>query len=104
MHKANKYIEITIEMDSSNYTGIYYKGLRYNTKEVNLNFKIKVSGVNENAKLHTLVGLSGLIKIVGDSEKVNNMLKKAFDKGQDKVECKLRRGLKVIFYSNNQIF
>lgn len=84
---------------NQNYTGIYYEGLNYSTTEVNRNFKIKVSGVNENTKLHTLVGVSGLLDIVGSSEKVNNMLEKAFRKGADKVECKLRRGLKVTFYS-----
>jgi hypothetical protein len=88
-----------MSVNNQEYRGIYYKGLNYSTKEVNQNFKIKVSGINDDTKLHTLVGLSGLMEIVGDSEKVNNMLKKAFNKGQDKVECKLRRGLKVVFYT-----
>ncbi|MFV0326903.1 MAG: ribosomal large subunit pseudouridine synthase B [Bacteroides xylanisolvens] len=88
-----------MSVNNQEYRGIYYKGLNYSTKEVNQNFKIKVSGMNDDTKLHTLVGLSGLMEIVGDSEKVNNMLKKAFNKGQDKVECKLRRGLKVVFYT-----
>lgn len=88
-----------MSVNNQEYRGIYYKGLNYSTKEVNQNFKIKVSGINNDTKLHTLVGLSGLMEIVGDSEKVNNMLKKAFNKGQDKVECKLRRGLKVVFYT-----
>lgn len=86
-------------MDHNNYTGIYYENLDYSTKEINANFKIKVSGVSAGIKVHKLVGVSGLIDLVGDNELVNTLLKKAFDKGLDKVEHKLRRGLKVTFYS-----
>lgn len=91
-------------MTNYKYSGIFYPGIIYSTKEVNRHFKIKVSGINDNTKLHMLVGLSGLIRIVGDNNKVNNLLERAFAKSMDKVECKLRRGLKVIFYANNQLF
>lgn len=82
------------------YTGIVYENLRFNTKEINQNFKIKVSGVNNGCKVHKLVGVSGLIDIVGDSETVNNLLERVFSKGEDKVECRLRRGLKITFYAS----
>lgn len=85
-------------MDHNNYTGIYYQKLNYSTKEINANFKIKVSGVSDGVKVHKLVGVSGLIDLVGDCDLVNTLLKKAFKRGLDKVEHKLRRGLKVTFY------
>lgn len=89
---------------TNNYSGFYYAGLKYSTREVNMNFKIKVSGINDNGeKLHKLVGVQGLLEIIGDSHKVNNLLDKAFDKGLDKFERRLRRGLKVVFYSNSQL-
>jgi len=80
------------------YPGIQYDGLRYNTQEINQNFKIKVSGESDGQKVHKLVGVSGLLKLVG-AELANSLLDKAFNKGLDKVECKLRRGLKITFYT-----
>lgn len=82
------------------YQGIRYEGLTRTTKEINQNFKIKVSGISGNRKVHKLVGVSGLVDLVGDAVKVNSMLDKAFSRGLDKTECRLRRGLKVIFYSH----
>lgn len=75
-----------------------YNGLNYTTREINQNFKIKVNGINfEGKKLNTLLGVSGLIKLIG-VEMVNKLLKRAFNSKNDKCECKLRRGLKVTFY------
>lgn len=71
-----------------------YNGLDYTTKEINRNFKIKVNG----KKVNVLVGVSGLIKIVGDIKLVNRLLKRAFNCYGDKEVCKLRRGVKIIFY------
>lgn len=45
-----------------------------------------------------LVGVSGLIKIVGDIKLVNRLLKRAFNCYGDKEVCKLRRGVKITFY------
>ena len=42
-----------------------YKGLEYTTKEINRTFKIKVNGMFNGKKINTLVGVSGLIKLVG---------------------------------------
>lgn len=75
-----------------------YNGLNYTTREINSTFKIKVSGVNfSGAKLHKLVGVSGLIELIG-VELANTLLKRAFNSTDDKCECKLRRGLKITFY------
>lgn len=74
-----------------------YNGLDYTTKEINRNFKIKVNGI-VNGKKVILVGVSGLIKIVGDIKLVNRLLKRAFNYYGDKEVCKLRRGVKITFY------
>lgn len=71
-----------------------YNGLDYTTKDINRNFKIKVNG----KKVNVLVGVSGLIKIVGDIKLVNRLLKHAFNCYGDKEVCKLRRGVKITFY------
>lgn len=91
-------------MDSTTqeYKGIYYSGLKYSTREINMNFKIKVSGQNNGAKLHTLVGVGGYLDIVGNTDVANNLLDMAFKKGKDVVVCRLRRGLKITFYTNWQ--
>lgn len=76
-------------------------GLAYSTKEINRNFKIKVTGFNNDTKkLNTLVGVSGLVKLIG-VELANKFIKRAFDNSfyEDKTVCKLRRGLKVTFYT-----
>lgn len=76
-------------------------GLAYSTKEINRNFKIKVAGYNNDTKkLNTLVGVSGLVKLIG-IELANKFFKRAFENQywEDKTVCKLRRGLKVTFYN-----
>lgn len=76
-------------------------GLTYSTKRINSNFKIKVAGHNfDSKKINTLVGVSGLVKLIG-IELANKLIKRAFDNCayDDKVVCKLRRGLKVTFYN-----
>lgn len=67
-----------------------YNGLDYTTKEINRNFKIKVNGIVNGKKVNVLVGVSGLIKIVGDIKLVNRLLKRAFNCYGDKEVCKLR--------------
>lgn len=76
-----------------------YNGLNFTTRMINLNFRIKISGVDENGKkINTLVGVAGLIKAIG-IELANKFIFKAFDKGLDKLVCKLRRCIKISFYS-----
>lgn len=76
-----------------------YNGLNFTTRMINLNFRIKISGVDENGKnINTLVGVAGLIKAIG-IELANKFISKAFDKGLDKLILKLRRGIKISFYS-----
>lgn len=74
-----------------------YNGLRYTTKEINRNYKIKVAGLVDGTKVNVLVGVSGLIGMVG-VEMANKLLDRAFRCMDDKQVCKLRRGLKITFY------
>lgn len=72
----------------------------YTAKEVNHNFKIKVYGKNnEGKKINTLVGVSGLLKLIG-VELFNRLVTRAKKTcyNAQKCVCKLRRGLKVTFY------
>lgn len=86
-----------IERNNMNNQSVY-NGLDYTTKEINRNFKIKVNGIVNGKKVNVLVGVSGLIKIVGDIKLVNRLLKRAFNCYDDKEVCKLRRGIKITFY------
>lgn len=72
--------------------------LKYTTREINRNFKVKVSGMYKGQKINTLVGVTGLIKMVDDLELTNRLLNRAFASMDDKCVCKLRRGLRVSFY------
>lgn len=73
--------------------------LNYTSKTINQNFKIKVSGTFEGNKVNTLVGVSGLVRMVNDIELTNRLLDRAFDCMKDVCVCKLRRGLRVAFYA-----
>lgn len=72
--------------------------LNYSTKEINRNFKIKVSGMYEGKKLHTLVGVSGLVNLIGDIDLTNRLLDRAFNSREDKCVCRIRRGICITFY------
>jgi hypothetical protein len=72
--------------------------LKYTTKEINRNYKIKVSGLFDGKKVNTLVGVSGFLKMVNDIELSNRLLDRAFSCMDDKCVCKLRRGIKISFY------
>ena len=72
--------------------------LKYTTKEINHNYKIKVSGMFYGAKVNTLVGVAGLVRMVNDVELTNRLLDRAFACMDDVCVCKLRRGIKISFY------
>lgn len=76
-----------------------YTGLKFTTSEVNLNFRIKAHTTNKHGKnLNTLLGVSGLIKLVG-VDFTNKFIERAFESGEDKHTSKLRSGVRVTFYS-----
>jgi hypothetical protein len=72
--------------------------LNYTTREINRNYKIKVSGMYDGQKINTLVGVSGLLKMVDDIDLVNRLLDRAFATMDDVCVCKLRRGIRISFY------
>ena len=72
--------------------------LNYKVRDINRNFKIKVSGVIDEKKINTLVGVSGLLRMVDDVELTNRLLDRAFNSREDRCICKLRRGLRIGFY------
>jgi hypothetical protein len=72
--------------------------LKYTTREINHNYKIKVAGTYDGKKVNTLVGVSGLLKMVNDIELTNRLLDRAFACMEDVCVCKLRRGIKISFY------
>ena len=61
---------------------------------MNREFRVKVHGCGH----HTLVGWSGLVSIIGQ-ENAEKAVLKALSSGMDKWTWKLRRGLKLDFYS-----
>ena len=72
--------------------------LNYKVTTINRNFKIKVSGIIDEKKINTLVGVSGLLRMVDDVELTNRLLDRAFNSREDRCICKLRRGLRIGFY------
>jgi len=79
-------------------TGMKMTTLNYTTRQINREFKIKVSGLYEGKKINTLVGVSGLLRLVADIELTNRLLDRAFDCPLDKCVCRLRRGIIISFY------
>ena len=73
--------------------------LKYTTRQINRCFKIKVEGIYNETYIKTLVGVSGLLKIVGSIEMTNKLLDRAFSSRGQKCVCRLRRGLCFSFYN-----
>lgn len=94
-HKFNTQIERKMIKVSTNNNK---NGLAYSSKDINRNFRIKVSGVDaQGHKVHKLVGVAGAIALIG-VEMLNKLLKRAFACMEDVCVCKLRRGIKFSFY------
>lgn len=73
--------------------------LNYTSKQINREFKIKVYGHVNGKKVNTLVGVSGLMRMLDNAiDLINRLLARAFRCMDDKCDCKLRRGLKITFY------
>ena len=73
------------------------KKVKYTTRQINMNFRIKVFGFINGIKVNTLVGVSGLIRMIGESFAAK-FINKAFESLEDVCIFKLRRGVKVSFY------
>lgn len=72
--------------------------LKYTSKFINRNFRIKVYGVDRMGnKINKLVGVAGILSLIG-AELLNKFIDRALKAGLDKCVCKLRRGLQVSLY------
>lgn len=73
--------------------------LEFTSKFINSNFRIKVWGKdNEGKKINTLVGVSGIIRLIGE-DLLNKFIKRALNSGLDACRCALRRGLVITLYA-----
>lgn len=73
--------------------------LNYTTREINMDFRIKVYGTDEQGnRINTLMGVSGVMNLIG-VELLNKFLERAYRLVSDKTVCKLRRGLQITFYN-----
>ena len=72
--------------------------LKYTSKFINRNFRIKVYGADSMGnKINKLVGVAGILSLIG-AELLNKFIDRALKAGLDKCVCKLRRGLQVSLY------
>lgn len=72
--------------------------LKYTSKFINRNFRIKVYGVDSMGnKINKLVGVAGILSLIG-AELLNKFIDRTLKAGLDKCVCKLRRGLQVSLY------
>lgn len=62
------------------------ENLNYTTRQINANFRIKVSGVFNGKKINKLVGVAGALALIG-VEMLNKLLKRAFSSLADKCVC-----------------
>ncbi|MCI8997662.1 MAG: ribosomal large subunit pseudouridine synthase B [Muribaculaceae bacterium] len=73
--------------------------LHFSSKFINRNFRLKVSGMDAfGNKINKLVGVAGMLALIG-VEMFNKLLDRATRCLEDVCVCKLRRGLKISFYS-----
>lgn len=67
-------------------------------KRIVEDWKIKVYGIVDGEKVNRLVGWRGLVECIGQ-EYAEKFVNRAYASGQDICHCKLRRGIKVSFYT-----
>ena len=69
----------------------------YSTKEINLNFIIKVFGWHNGEKINKAVGVSGLIDLIGE-KLAEKFVARAFAGKGDVLHCKAYNDVRVSFY------
>lgn len=103
MHKVMELgyvVEMDVLCNEIEYIGVnetaeeIFSGLKYTTQFINMNWRIKVNA----AGMNMAVGVSGLINLIG-IDLANRLFDRACKGNGDKTVCKLRRGLKVSFYT-----
>lgn len=73
--------------------------IQLTTAVINKNFRIKVAGIVDGARVNKLVGVRGLLAVLGSWAKVVKFVLRAFDCMADKCVCKIYGGAKVTFYA-----
>lgn len=86
-------------MNTINTVTSFYTGLAFTTKVINRCFRIKINGNINGMKVNQLVGVAGLIDLLEDIDLVNRLIERAFNSPEYAIPCKLRRGIKITFYS-----
>jgi hypothetical protein len=72
--------------------------MNYTTKFINSNFRLKVSGKDNNDRyINKLVGVAGLLELIG-VDLANRFIARALANRKDSTKCCLRRGLRVTLY------
>lgn len=67
--------------------------------QINRSWRLKVYGIDAAGhRINKLVGVAGLVALIG-IEMLNKLLRRAVNCMLDVCHCKLRRGLKISFYS-----
>lgn len=56
--------------------------MTYTSKQINRDFRLKVFGFLEGKKINMLVGVSGLLKLIGE-ELMEKQLNRAYKSGRD---------------------
>lgn len=67
-----------------------------NSKQVNRDFRLLF--VEPSTKTRVLIGFSRLISTLGE-ELAQRTIERAYKSKDDKITCKFRRGIQIIFYS-----
>ena len=72
--------------------------MKFTSRQINRDFRLKVFGFLNGKKINMLVGVSGLLNLIGE-ELMEKQIARAYRSGEDVCVCKLRRGLQVSYYS-----
>lgn len=72
--------------------------MKYTSRQINRDFRLKVFGFLNGKKINMLVGVSGLLNLIGE-ELMEKQIARAYRSGEDVCVCKLRRGLQISYYA-----
>ena len=85
---------------NKNYLTKSYGEIQLTTATINRNFRIKVAGLVNGARVNKPVGVRGLLEILGGSwQKLVKFVLRAFNSLTDKCACKIYGGATVTFYA-----
>ena len=89
-----------LEIMNKYYLTKSYGEIQLTTATINRNFRIKVAGLVNGARVNKLVGVRGILEILGGSwQKLVKFVLRAFNSLTDKCVCKIYGGATVTFYA-----